>query len=94
MSYLPLLEVSSDLVSWPRSVTSHLDHDSAPAVGQPGHCPMLGKISRSGHIAVIAKVSKHFNQKLVNLMLSFRKKDVKIVMNIKERLSNLRGSLR
>ena len=59
MSYLPLLEVTSDLVGWPRSVLTHLDLDNeqTPAAGQPGHSPVIGKIASNGTISVVAKVS-------------------------------------
>ena len=54
MSYLPLLEVSSDLVSWPRSVLTHLQLEDGGS--HSSQSPMLGKISRSGNIAVVAQV--------------------------------------
>ena len=54
MSYLPLLEVSSDLVPWPRSVLTHLQTEDAGS-----QSPLLGKISKSGNIAAIAQVNCH-----------------------------------
>ena len=56
MSYLPLLEVSCDLVAWPRSVLTHLDLDSDHDQPQPGPGPMISKMSRNGSIVAIAKV--------------------------------------
>ena len=55
MSYLPLLEVSSDLVPWPRSVLTHLQTEDVGG----SQSPLLGKISKSGNIAAIAQVNCH-----------------------------------
>ena len=55
MSYLPLLEVSSDLVSWPRSVLTHLELEDTDTQGV-SQGPLIAKISRNGNIAVAAKV--------------------------------------
>ena len=75
MSYLPLLEVTSDIVPWPRSVLTHLDldNDQTPAEGQPGHSPLIGKIASNGNISVVAKVNvftKLTNQNQIIIQLT------------------------
>ena len=51
MAFLPLLEVSSELQSYPRAVTSHLAQESNTDLS------MLGAVAKSGKIAAIAKVN-------------------------------------
>ena len=51
MAFLPLLEVSSELQSYPRAVTSHLAQESNTDLA------MLGVVAKSGKIAAVAKVN-------------------------------------
>ena len=52
MAFLPLIEVSSDLQSYPRSVRTHLQQE----VNRDHEAPMLGTVARSGKITAVAKV--------------------------------------
>ena len=72
MSFLPLLEVSSDLVTWPRSVLTHLDLEADSEVPSTETGSLIGKISRNGNIAAIAKVSKEsfeFSSTILNFFV-------------------------
>ena len=52
MAFLPLLEVSSSLQSYPRAVTTHLEQELSAHT----EAPMLATTASSGKVAAVAKV--------------------------------------
>ena len=64
MAFLPLIEVSSDLQSYPRSVRTHLQQE----VNRDHEAAMLGTVARSGKITAVAKVLLRSLQNLSHVM--------------------------
>ena len=52
MAFFSLLEVSDDLTSYPKAVSSHLEQKVSSHYGPA----MLGTVAKTGKIAAIAKV--------------------------------------
>ena len=71
MSYLPLLEVTSDLVPWPRSVLTHLDLDGEQVSSR--HMPSNLELNhvqttaegQPGHSPLIGKIASNGNISVV-----------------------------
>ena len=66
MSYLPLVEIESEPVNFPPAVVSHLVQEEV----KEANC--AGKLSKSGNIAVIAKVCHFLASRLLNNKDIFR----------------------